>query len=78
LKKHWKKLAVTLVLTGTLLSGCGVSSKAVEREKLQQFPVFPELSQAFYELAPREDLDRLLKREWDLTAWRRQAEERLK
>jgi hypothetical protein len=66
------------MLTGALLSGCGAGSRAVEREKLPWFPVFPELSPAFYERAPREDLDRLLQREWDLTAWRRQAEERLK
>ena len=67
-----------LMLTGSLLSGCAASSKAVERESLPQFPVFPELSLAFYERAPREDLDRLLKREWDLTAWRRQVEGRLR
>ncbi len=60
-----------------LLAGCGASSKAVEREKLPPFPVFPELSQAFYERAPKSDLERLLKREWDLTVWQRQAEARL-
>jgi hypothetical protein len=61
-----------------LLSGCGASSSAVERGKLPPFPVFPELSQAFYERAPKGDLDRLLEREWELSSWRRQAEERLR
>jgi len=36
------------------------------------------MSPAFYERAPKDDLDRLLKREWDLTVWQRQAAERLK
>lgn len=61
-----------------LLTGCGASSKAVEQEKLPPFPAFPEMSPAFYERAPKDDLDRLLKREWDLTVWQRQAAERLK
>lgn len=58
--------------------GCGAGSRAAERENLPPFPAFPELSPAFYEQAPRADLDRLLEREWNLTVWRRQAEERLK
>ncbi len=66
------------MLTGVLLSGCGTCSKTIEAGKLPRFPAFPEMSPAFYERAPKDDLDRLLKREWELTAWRRQAEERLK
>lgn len=66
------------MLTSALLSGCAAGSKAVDRKAMPQFPVFPVLSPAFYERAPQEDLGLLLKREWDLTAWREQAEERLK
>ncbi len=67
---------MTLLLIWMLFSGCGTSSAVSSRDPLPPFPVFPELSPAFYERAPREDLDRLLKREWELTAWKRKAEGR--
>lgn len=75
-KRRWTAGAMTLLLIGMLSSGCGISSGISAREPLPPFPAFPELSPAFYERAPREDLDRLLKREWELTAWQRKAEGR--
>lgn len=61
------------MLIGMLSVGCGSSSAVKERIPLPPFPAFPELSPAFYEQAPREDLERLLRREWELTVWKRQV-----
>ncbi len=68
---------MTLLLTGLLLSGCGGSSRAISPEPLPPFPAFPELSDEFYRTAPRLDLDKLLQREGELTAWQKKAKRRL-
>lgn len=76
-KLAWLMLAALLSLTSLSLTGCA-GSNAGGAGSLPPFPVFPELSPAFYEQAPKPDLDKLLQREWSLTAWKRMVEDRVK
>ena len=74
----WLKPVILLTVIVMSLAGCGANKSGAKAVALPRFPAFPELSDEFYQKAPPADLDKLLRREWNLTAWQRMAEDRVK
>lgn len=58
--------------------GCGGGRAIKPNVEIPKFPAFPQVSKEFYQKAPKGDLQKLLEREYDLTTWKEQMENRVK